>query len=129
MTYPNDNPYRNITLGSNFGTQEELLYRTYQVSGAYRTLGRLDLGLVYQAVRFQGYSDQMIFSANIDMGNNRAISARVANQSGKVNPYLAFSQSGGAGVEYFLILGDSNATAFRSSLILKVTVPVERFIK
>lgn len=126
LTYPAGNPYRFVTVGSNWGTQEELPYHSYNINSSYRVLGKLDLAVTYQALRFQGYADQLIFTMNYDMGRDRAISGRIVKQNDKVNPYLAFRRSGNSGIEYYLIVGDPNAQQFHSSVILKVTVPIER---
>ena len=129
VTYPNDNPYRQVSAGADWGTQAELPYHTYKVGGKYRLMGKLDLGLTYQALFYQGYSDQIIGTLNYDMGHDRAISGRVVKQNDKLNPYIAFRRSGNAGMEYYLVVGDPNALQFRSSIILKVTYPIERVLK
>ena len=67
----------------------------------------------------------MIFSANYDLGKDRYLSGRLVRSDNDTNFYIALRQSGNLGTEYFLILGDPNAQRFRSSLILKVTVPFE----
>jgi hypothetical protein len=48
----------------------------------------------------------------------------VVEQSGEINAYLAFRRSGNLGTEYYLIIGDPNATTFRPSIILKVVIPL-----
>jgi hypothetical protein len=67
----------------------------------------------------------VILGANDDLRRNRAISGRIVYQTGQTNAYLAFRRSGNRGTEYYLILGDPNATHFRASLLLKVVTPFD----
>lgn len=125
LGFPRGNPYRSASLTYGWGHQEGLPYESIAVSGAYRTLGRLQTNLRYQHVKLGGTQDQLIFSANYDLGKDRSIAGRMVRNSGDTNFYIALKQSGNLGTEYFLILGDPNAQTFQSSLILKVTVPFE----
>ena len=101
-----------------------MAYRSITASTAYRLTKKLQLTLRDQHVDYGGPADQTIFSANWDLGGDRAISGRLVRQNGNTNAYLAFQRSGNQGIEYFLILGDPNADKFRSSLILKVAIPL-----
>jgi len=123
--YPRGNPYRNFSVEYNWGHQEGLPYESVSFGGAYRTFGRLQTNLRYQRVKLGDIQDQLIFSSNYDLGNDRSISGRLVRGDGDTNFYVALRQSGNLGTEYFLILGDPNARSFRSSLILKVTMPFE----
>ena len=128
FSYPNTNPYRNVSVSTDWGTQALIPYHIARVSGAYRTLGKLDLNLSFQALQYSGYSDQVILSGNYDMGRDQAISGRIVKQGSTIDPYIAFRRSGNAGAEYFLILGNPNTAEFKSSLILKVTYPIEKIL-
>ncbi len=128
VAYPSTNPYRNLSIGSDWGTQAVLPYHTVRIKGAYRTLGKLDLNLSYEGVNYQGFTDQVILSANYDMGRDRAITGRIVKQGTQINPYIAFRRSGNAGAEYFLILGNPNTDQFKTALVLKVTYPLAKVI-
>ncbi len=122
-SYPNGNPYNNLGIHYDFGNQAGLPYRSLAVATAYRVTKKLQLRLRHQHVDYAGPNDQTILSLSYDLGNDRAISGRLVRQSGHTNAYVAYQRSGNKGIEYFLILGDPNAESFRTSLILKVTVP------
>jgi hypothetical protein len=62
---------------------------------------------------------------NYDFGGNRYLSGRAVKHNDKWNMYIALQKTGNRGAEYFLILGDPNSETFRTSLILKSTIPVE----
>ncbi len=126
--FPSTNPYRNLSVGSDWGTQAVLPYHTARVKAAYRTLGKLDLSLTYQGVDYLGFTDQVILTANYDMGHDRALSGRIVKQGSTIDPYIAYRRSGNAGAEYFLILGNPNTTQFKTALVLKVTYPLEKII-
>jgi hypothetical protein len=124
--YPYNDPHRYLSTGFVTGTEALLPYNVINFGGAYRACrNRLDVGLTGQLVNYQGYNDQIILTANYDMGKDRAISGRVVEQSGQVGGYLAYQLTGNRGPEYFLVLGDPNSPTFKTALIFKVTVPVE----
>jgi hypothetical protein len=88
----------------------------------------LQLTGTYQVVQHGDTERQAILSANYDLGSDRSISGRAVMQGDDWNAYIAYKRSGNAGMEYFVILGDPNAQKFRSSLILKVTYPLQMFL-
>jgi hypothetical protein len=79
----------------------------------------------WQFLDHDGKHTQTIFSANYDLGSDRSISGRAVMRDSDWNAYVAYRRSGNTGMEYFLIFGDPNARKFRSSLILKVTYPLQ----
>lgn len=120
--------YRNWGLVYNFGTVEDEPYKSTAVTFLYLPVQKLQLNGSYQVVNHQGTQQQSILSANYDLGNDRSISGRAVYQNNSWNAFVAYQRNGNAGMEYFLILGDPNAAKFRSSLILKVTYPLEMFL-
>jgi hypothetical protein len=123
--FPRGNPYRNVSFDYQWGEQAGIDYRSLSLSGAYRTLGRLQTNLRFQRVEYGETMDQVILSGNYDLGKDQSISGRMVHIDNDTNFYVAFKKAGNLGAEYFLILGDPNARAFRASLILKVTIPFE----
>ena len=123
----NDN-YRNWTLNYNFGRVEDKDYKLTGLNFLCRPMQMLQLVSSYQVVNHGGTQRQAIISANYDLGSDRSISGRAVYQNNAWNAYLAYRRSGNAGMEYFLILGDPNSPKFRSSLILKVTYPLQMFL-
>jgi hypothetical protein len=66
-----------------------------------------------------------VLSANYDFDAYRAVAARFVQRDADVSFYLAFRQSGNAGNEYYLIIGDPNSDSFRPSVIFKAVMPIE----
>lgn len=125
VSHPNGDPYRRQMIAYAWGKLAGLAYRSLKIGSAYRPLRGLQLTLTYQIVEHGGSEQQAIFGINDDLGHDRAISGRIAYQSGQTNAYLAFRRSGNRGTEYYLILGDPNAPRFRTSLLLKVVAPID----
>lgn len=130
LEYPYNNGYRNVYAGYSFGTAATLPYRTASFGGRYRTLrNKLDLSLSAQTVSYQGYADQIIFTANYDLGKDQSISGRIVKAGGNIGPYIAYRKAGNRGAEYFLLVGNPNTEQFRTAVVLKVTVPFEIALK
>ena len=125
---PWNDPYRNWRANYTWGQIEGADYRSFAIGSAYRPTNKFQLTLTSQFVKFNGDQKQLILGGNYDLGNDRAISGRVVQSNSNLNAYVALQRSGGAGIEYFLILGDPNALKFRRSLILKVTYPLQMFL-
>ena len=123
-TYPSGNPYSNISFQLDQGRQAGFSYRSLGIAGAYRAAKGLQFSLREQHVDYQGAADQTILTTAYDLGNDRSIAGRLVKQNSDINAYLAYQRSGNEGIEYFLILGDPNATRYRNSITLKMVVPI-----
>jgi hypothetical protein len=124
VSYPRGNPYANISVGLDQGKQAGFSYRSLGVSTSYRAAKGLQLSLREQHVDYQGAADQTIFTTAYDLGKDRSIAGRLVRQDNQVNAYLAYQRSGNEGIEYFLILGDPNASKYRNSITLKLVIPI-----
>jgi hypothetical protein len=123
---PRGEPYRRWAFDYAVGRRAGQPYQSFSPSIAYRPVNELQLNLSYQRVTQLGDTfSQTILSASYDLGADRSISGRLVQRREGTNYYLALRRSGNRGAEYFLILGDPNAPTFRTSLILKVAVPLE----
>lgn len=122
---PRGNPYNNWVAGYSFGNLAGEEYRSVRLGRAFRPFQNFQILANYQHVDHFSKSDQFILGMNFDMQNEQSISGRLVKRDKDWNGYVAFRRSGGAGTEYFLILGDPNARKFTTSLILKVVVPVQ----
>ena len=120
---PRANPYNTVGLAVGTGEIQGVGYQNYSVQTAWRPTRFLQLTLSEQIVRHGDRQEQTILSANWDLGREFAMSGRAVRQAGATNFYLALRRAGNRGAEYYLILGDPNATKFQRSLILKVVVP------
>ncbi len=122
---PRNNPYNFVSLDYQEGEFTGTYYQSMRATTAWRPLERLQMTGSFQVVEFGGRSEQAIVGMNYDMGNDQSLSGRMVKRGADWNAYVAFRRSGNKGAEYFLILGDPNAQTFRTSLILKVSVPFE----
>jgi hypothetical protein len=128
VTSPFNDPYRNVSTNYTWGQIDGSQYSNVAVGSSYRPTNTFQLGLSAQFVHLVTNQKQVILSGNWDLGNDRAISGRIVQSDRDINAYVALQRSGNAGIEYFLILGDPNAPRFKSSLILKVTFPLQMFL-
>jgi hypothetical protein len=125
LAYPNGDQYRRQSLNYTWGRLAGKSYRSIGVGSAYRPKRGLQLTLSYQIVEHGGQEQQAVLGFNNDLGRNRAVGGRVVYQSGQTNGYLSLRRSGNRGMEYYLILGDPNASVFRASVLLKVVSPFD----
>jgi hypothetical protein len=113
----------------------QLDYREGRIAGAdfkrsaasfqYRPVQALQLDL--RLVRLEHFDKrtQQILTAVWDIGKDQSINARVRKEDDDTSGYIAYRRSGNRGNEYFLIFGDPNSRTFQSSVILKVTMPIQ----
>lgn len=125
---PRNDPNRNWYANYTWGEIESQNYTSVGIGSAYRPINKLQLSLGAQFVHHFENQRQIIFTGNYDLGNDKSISGRLVQQGDETNAYVALQRHGNAGMEYFLILGDPNALHFRSSLILKITYPLQMFL-
>jgi len=123
VSYPRTNPYDNVAATYAWGQEAGYRYDSKTISWNRRFFNKLQVIGRYQAVRYEGYTDQTILDLNYDLGKNRAVYGRLTKQGNDLNGYLAYRLSGNLGTEYYVILGDPNALTFHASLILKVAIP------
>lgn len=122
---PRGDPYRFWSAGATYGSILGQTYLSPTLAASYRPIQKLQTDLRYQVVDNLTYTDQVILTANYDMGNDNGISGRIVKQGDNWNAFVAYRRSGNMGNEYYLILGDPNALSFHASLILKVTIPFD----
>jgi hypothetical protein len=128
ITRPWNDNYRKWSVNYNTGQVEGTDYKSSGLNFQYRPTEMMQIVSSYQVVNHLGTHQQAIVSANYDLGSDRSISGRAIMRDSDWNAYVAYRRSGNAGMEYFLILGDPNAPKWRSSLILKVTFPLQMFL-
>lgn len=121
---PLNNPFRHWYLNGTTGEVAGSAYRNLGAGVAYRPVKSLQLNGSFQRTTYLGDTlDQTIVSANYDLDQYHSIGGRTVVSPDGTNWYLSFRQAGNRGAEYYLILGDPNATEFRSSVILKAVFP------
>lgn len=123
LRLPRNNPYNNWVFDYQIGRFSGDSYKSLRVGKGMKPNKNLQIGLNYQSVDYLGHSDQGIVGISYDLGNDKSVSSRIVKSNKDWNVYFAFRQSGNAGTEYYMALGDPNAPSFRKSLILKVITP------
>lgn len=88
--------------------------------GGTLRVGGIDFGLQHSVFRFDGHTEQTVFSAGYEIDRYRSITARFVRQDGDQNWYLAYRNAGGKGLEWYVIVGDPNARSARDRIALKL---------
>jgi hypothetical protein len=122
---PRGDSYRHWQLDAVFGNIAGQPYRSFTGSLSYRPMWNWQVNLVMQSVDHFDHSVQNILSSVYDIGRDMSVSGRLVRDGNDVNAYIAFRKSGEKGAEYFLILGDPNASRFQTALVLKAVIPFE----
>lgn len=125
LAWPRGNPYNRWGVEFGWGRVGGVPYTSAGPSFSYRANERLQIRGSYEYFERDGVETQSVLSANYDFDAYRAVAARLVQRDADVSFYLAFRQSGNAGNEYYLIVGDPNSDSFRPSLIFKAVVPLE----
>jgi hypothetical protein len=121
--YPDNNPYRTTGLEIATGEIQGQRYQSAEIGFRYRPVQRLQVGLSAQTVKHFEDEDQIVFNFNYLMNKYESIGGRVVYNEHEWNWYASYRMGGNVGAEYFLIVGDPNATTFQKTLVFKVTVP------
>lgn len=124
ITRPRNDPYNFLSIDYQDGEFQATYYRSIGLNGAIKPIPQLQITGSLQFVEFGGYTDQTILGVLYDLGNEQSVSGRIVKRGEDWNAYVAFRKSGNKGAEYFLIIGDPNSDSFKSSVILKVAVPL-----
>ena len=125
INYPSGNPYRGVSVQYGQGRFADEPYRSVLALARYRPVQRLQLTLGAQWVEHYEKQTQIVGNFNYQINKYDAIGGRVVGSDDDWNAYISFRHSGGTGAEYFIILGDPNASEFKKSLILKLVMPID----
>lgn len=123
LQMPRNDRFRGWSLSRTDGEVAGTEYASTTARIFYRPVKRLQLDLRYQKVEHAVDSDQTVFTLNWELDKFRSLGGRLVRQDGDWNWFLSYKMSGNLGAEYFLILGDPNATRFQKTLVFKVSVP------
>ncbi len=121
--YPRNSPYRRFGAEVTVGTIDNATYRSVGGEILYRPVKRLQLSLRAQAVKHIVDEEQIVFNFNYLMNKYESVGGRVVYNEHEWNWFASYRMGGNAGAEYFLIVGDPNASSFQKTLVLKVSVP------
>lgn len=125
VEWPRGNPYNHWSLEYAWGRIGGLDFQSFGPSFSYRANERLQVRGAYESFQRDGTETQTVLSANYDFDAYRAVAARLVQRDSEISFYLALRQSGNAGNEYFLIIGDPNSDSFRPSILFKAVIPFE----
>lgn len=121
--FPRNSSYRMFGAGVTWGEIDNAPYRSIEGGFLYRPVKRLQLSLRAQSVQHIENEDQIVFSFNYLMDKYQSFGGRVVYNEHDWNWYASYRMGGNTGAEYFLILGDPNASSFQKTLVFKVSVP------
>lgn len=124
LSMPRGDTFRGWALTHTRGDAQGSPYQSTTARVFYRPIKRLQLDLRYQAVEHAIDSDQAVFTMNWEMDKYRSLGGRLVSQDGDLNWFVSYKMSGNLGAEYFLIVGDPNASSFQKTLVFKVSVPI-----
>lgn len=125
VTYPRDDVFRNISLEYDSGRLALKPYTSLSCTATYRFGKRLQASVRFQKVQHGDHQSQLICTGSYDLTHDRSVSLLIVRSNANLNGYMSFRQSGNRGMEYFLIVGDPNASRFRTSVIVKIVCPLE----
>lgn len=118
-----NNRFLRVGFGGDAGIIAGEKYSFWGPRANVRLFKKLDLGFSAGFQNFAGHSKQGIFTATYEFSPTRSVGGRLVDTNGDTNWYLSFRDSGKAGIETFFIIGDPNATKFRSVAQLKLVIP------
>ena len=124
FSFPQGNPYRRVGVGYAVGEINDQRYESFGISARYRPIKRIQLSLRGQAVKYFEQEELIVMYFNWEMDRFQSIGGRAVWRDDRWNWFASYRLSGNEGAEYFLILGDPNASSFQKTLILKVTIPL-----
>lgn len=119
-----NNRFFRVGFGADSGVISGEEYSLWGPRVNVRVFRKLDIGYAGTFQNFAGHSKQNILTAGYELSPTRSIGGRLVETNGQTNWYLSFRNAGKAGIETFFILGDPNATKFRSVAQLKVVIPM-----
>lgn len=108
-----------ISTGTLGGNRQTLIGPSVNV----RILRKLDIGFSGAYQRLGSTSQQYVTTMSYEFSPTRSVGGRIVVTNGQTNGYLSYRNSGGKGLETYMILGDPNATTFRSQALLKLVQP------
>lgn len=109
-----------VTAGRQLGEPSTFIAPT----ASLRLLKKLDIGYSGAILHLQGNTSQHIITANYELSPTRSFGGRYVQQDTHKNWYASYRNSGGRGMNYYVILGDPNALDFQRILQLKVVFPI-----
>jgi hypothetical protein len=108
-----------VSMGTQGGRRQTLIGPGFHM----RLLRKLDVGFNGAYQRLGSTSQQYVTTMSYEISPTRSLGGRVVVTNGKTNAYVSYRNSGGKGMETYLIVGDPNAATFGSQVRLKIVQP------
>jgi hypothetical protein len=89
-----------------------------------RLFKRLDLTYSGAIQNRNGITSQHVLTLAYELSPTRTLAGRLVRLNGVYNGYLSFRNSGGRGINSYVILGDPNATRFMKRISVKLVFPL-----
>ncbi len=114
------NRFRQVSLYYESGKRADLPSNYLALSAQLRVWRRLDVSAARSVLNYAGQDAQTVFTAGYEVDATTSLSTRYVNKNGVRNFYLAFRKGGATGTEYYLIIGDPNASRTANRISVKV---------
>lgn len=122
VTFNQSNRFKRFHIYYESGKRSSASSNFLAVDVSRRLFKKLDVGLNYAALRFDGTDAQTILTVGSELNKKESVTGRYVQHNGSQNYYLAYRNSGLSGTEWYFILGDPNSTtgSFRRRISVKV---------
>ena len=114
------NRFRQFSIYYETGQRADLPSQYLSLNATLRVLKHLDLSASRSVLTYNGTDSQTVLAAGYEFGPTTSFTTRFVSANGNSNVFASFRKGGGTGTEYYLILGDPNATRTATRVTVKV---------
>lgn len=111
--------YRGWNVSYQWGVLNDHRVESWDFGAIRRLFRKLDVGLSGAILRHEENRSQYILTVGWEFDARRALNGRLVQEDGHTNWYVAYRNAGGVGQDFFLIVGDPNATRFTNRVAVK----------
>lgn len=115
-----DDSHKNAYISGSTGTRGGIASNYISAGGKYRVANKLDVGLSYAVLDYQGTAEQTIFTIGWEIDPKRSLTARTVWTDGHTNAYFAYRSAGFTGLDFYIIVGDPNAEEWTNRIAAKL---------
>lgn len=119
LTLNASNRNRGAGFNYTYGSRDRILSEYFTAFWKHRLENGLDLGLSHSFLNYDGRTEQTVFTAAWELDKKQSIAARAVRRDDDYNYYFSYSSSGFTGMDWYLIVGDPNASSWRNRASLK----------
>jgi hypothetical protein len=114
------NRFRRYSFFVSSGTLNGSPASFFNVEASLRVLKKLDIGISASLFEWEGTAQQTIVTLGYEFSPTSSLISRSVLRDSDFNTYFAFRESGGRGLEYYVILGDPNAARTQNRVSVKL---------